>query len=296
MTEILAEYDEVTSIHVYSVGPHPAKVSKILSVDSFATLADTTQDLALLSDVAYQVLNLQAADSSPSTRKIYGTILNPHVRRRERRGPGAKAAAVSIKEVPKPAAKPAPKPGSVEEKVKEEPKPALLAKQAASSSAPLPAKKPIPSLKKSNSGIMQAFSKAAAIPKKAKEPKPADTPMSDDGEDDEAMPQPHAPQSTSGRKSKKEREDELKRMMEDDDDEEEEQDEKEEESMEEAEEEAEEEPPALEPAKEEPKEVISATGDGRRRGKRRVTKKKQVMDEEGYLGESPVTICFSSPS
>ncbi len=43
------------------------------------------------------------------------------------------------------------------------------------------------------------------MPKKAKKPEPVDTPMSDDGEDDEVMPQPRVPQETSGRKSKKER-------------------------------------------------------------------------------------------
>ena len=135
---------------------------------------------------------------------------------------------------------------------------------------------------------MQAFSKAAAKPKKAKAPEPVDTPMSDDGEDDEKMPQARAPQEPSGRKSKKEREDELKRMMDDDDEEAEEEDAEEERPdspVEEPAEEPTEEPQEAAPAKEEPKEIVSASTDGRKRGKRRVMKKKQVMDDQGYLGE-----------
>ncbi|EOO03850.1 putative dna polymerase subunit cdc27 protein [Phaeoacremonium minimum UCRPA7] len=80
-------------------------------------------------------------------------------------------------------------------------------------------------------------------------------------------------------KSRKEREEALRRMM-DDEDEEEEPEEKADSPMEEPVEE----PPAPEPEKEaEPTEVVSSTGDGRRRGKRRIMRKKQILDDQGYL-------------
>lgn len=139
---------------------------------------------------------------------------------------------------------------------------------------------------------MQSFAKAAAKPKKATAPKAAvtsaveDTSMqalSDDGEDDfVAMPEPKE-ENEATRKSRKERQEELKRMMEESSEDEE--PEKEDTPMEEAGEE----PAAPEPeekADAEPAEVVSSTGDGRRRGKRRVKKKKTVMDEQGYLGTS----------
>lgn len=142
---------------------------------------------------------------------------------------------------------------------------------------------------------MQSFAKAAAMPKKASTPKPAtpsapeddirDLALSDDGEDDSAaMPEPkiepdQATETTS--KRTKARQD-LKRMMEESSEDEE--SEKEDTPMVEAEE-----PPAPEEAEEkkevaEPAEVVSSMGDGRRRGKRQIMKKKTVMDDQGYLG------------
>lgn len=140
---------------------------------------------------------------------------------------------------------------------------------------------------------MQSFAKAAAKPKKADTPQPAEPSaaeedssmpaMSDDGEDDSvAMPEPKG-ESEEARKSRKQRQDDLKRMMEESSEDEE--PEKEDTPMEEPEEEA----PAPEPEKKEdagPAEVIASTGDGRRRGKRRVMTKKTVMDDQGYLGKS----------
>ena len=136
---------------------------------------------------------------------------------------------------------------------------------------------------------MQSFAKAASKPKKEKPSQPAapsaaeDSSMqvlSDDGEDDSA-PMPEPKESDAARKSRKDRQEELRRMMEEDSEEE---PEKEDTPMEEPEEET----PVPEPEKQEepePAEVVSSTGDGRRRGKRRVMKKKTVMDEQGYLGK-----------
>lgn len=139
---------------------------------------------------------------------------------------------------------------------------------------------------------MQSFAKAASMPKKPSQPMPATAAaeadiqalaLSDDGEDDSlAMPEPQE-ETEVARKSRKDRQDALKRMMEESSEDEE--PEKEDTPMDDAEEE----PPALEPeAKEDtaPAEVVSSTGDGRRRGKRQVMKKKTVMDEQGYLGMS----------
>lgn len=111
--------------------------------------------------------------------------------------------------------------------------------------------------------------------------------MSDDGEDDsEVTGNPKAREATA-QKSKREREAELRRMMEESDEEPEEKaDTPMEEAPEEPDPEPEPEPEAeAEPVKEGPPEIISASGDGRRRGKRRIMKKKQIMDEQGYLGK-----------
>ncbi|KAK4134178.1 hypothetical protein BT67DRAFT_310439 [Trichocladium antarcticum] len=268
LNESLAEYDEVSSIHVYSIGPHP------------------TKDFALLADAANEVLGLGAGNDGNSI----ATITNPWVRRRERQGAGPKTAAASAV---KPRAKPivskvaqALAPAKVKEEAKP-PQPAQNTADKTTSSAPT--KKPAPTLKRGagSGGIMQAFSKAAAKPKKAQ---PAPTPpsggddstmqaMSDDGEDDAEMPQPKA-RRTSGSKSRKEREEALKRMMEEDDDEEEEPSEKEESPVEEP---MEEEPPVPELAKEEETEIGTTSTNGRRRGRRKVMRKKQITDTEGYL-------------
>lgn len=250
--------------------------------------------MSLLADVASQVLALNGGDD----QKSLVPIANPRVRRRERQGAGMRAAAAA-----KPAArlqaksafsKPAQVPASA--KVKEESKPTQSVQETAEkASLSGTAKNAAPVSKRGvSSGIMQAFSKAAAKPAKAKKelesPKSATPsgedlsaqPMSDDGEDDEELPQPK-PRSLSSFKSKKQREEDLRRMMEE---------EEEEEALENPEtppeeELMEEEPPASEPAKEEETEVITASANGRRRGKRRVMRKKQIMDDQGYLGRWP---------
>lgn len=232
-------------------------------------------------------------------------IINDKVHRRERKAGVAKpapatTAAKIVKQEPKAvkadpkaalskafaAAKP--KAGVKEDPQAENP-PAESKKPAPS----VPDKKSTPALKRggsNTSSIMQAFSKAATKVKKAKTSQPATPsgddssaqPMSDDGEDDSEMPQP-APRGTAGRKTRKEREEELRRMMEEDDDDDEEPEERAD-SPEDPMDETPEEPAAPEPAQEEPAEVVTTSGDGRRRGKRKIMRKKQIMDEQGYLG------------
>ncbi|KAK4176011.1 putative DNA polymerase subunit delta-3 [Triangularia setosa] len=259
--DVLAEYEEVTTIHVYSVAPHPIK------------------DMALLADLAHEVRS--------SDKKVPPNIVNPNVRTRERRGSGLKATNASVATV-----KQQPK---VDSKIKEEPEPAEEAKSAvktektAKTTSSAPAKKPAPA---KSAGIMAAFSKAASLPKKepksSKSASPAvtetNTPaLSDEDDDEEEMPQPK-PRVKPGFKTKKQREEDLRRMMEEDDEEEAstsegaetpEEPEPEPEPMEVEEE-------APEPVQEE-KEVVETTGNGRRRGKRRIMRKKQIMDEQGYL-------------
>ncbi|KAL7629756.1 CDC27 protein [Parahypoxylon ruwenzoriense] len=278
LQDVLAEYDEVTSIHVYSLAPHPLK------------------DLQLLADTARRVLEMSTDGGVPASSKVFGSIANPNVRRRERRGPVPKPAAISK---PAPKAKPNAQnsPEAKPTTVKEEPKAASQANVKASTSA-APAKKPAPaaSLKRqSSSGIGQMFAKAAAKPKKPAAKGTASGTssavasateedqkmgLSDDGEDD-AEPIPDVDHDQSGaRQSRRDRHAELRRMMEESDEEEPEKPESPEEE-EPVEEEAT--PPEPEPKAEEPAEVVSSTGDGRRRGRRRVTRKKQIMDDKGYL-------------
>lgn len=239
--------------------------------------------MALLVDAANQMLTPTTSEDLKHTVPI----TNPWVRRRERQGAALRAAAAAA--VVKPPTKPA------FPNVKEDSKPTQPIQEAAPKpSTSGPTKKPAPSLKRGgNSGIMQAFSKTATKPTKVKKeaevatPSSEDSsmqPLSDDGEDDEELPQPK-PRAGSGFKTKRQREEDLRRMMEEDD-EEEEVEEKEETPEEEPMEE--EEPPAPEPVKEEEAEVVTASTDGRRRGKRRIMRKKQIMDDQGYLGTLPI--------
>lgn len=138
---------------------------------------------------------------------------------------------------------------------------------------------------------MQSFAKAASRPPKPKPvvKKEEDTAMalSDDGEadaDDMPAPKKTAAETESLRQAKRKREEDLRQMMEED----EEEDEDEEKEPEDAEMEEPEPEPEPEPVKEEekePEEVVSASANGRRRGKRRVMKKKRILDDQGYMGK-----------
>ncbi|KAI1272969.1 DNA polymerase subunit Cdc27 [Xylaria sp. FL0933] len=278
LQESLSQYNEVASIHVYSLAPHPLK------------------DLQILTDTARQVLELSATDSISNASKVYGTVANPNVRKRERRGgtiPVTKAS--QPKTESKPPVKQEAKPAAAA--VKEEPKDVA---KPTSASAPAKKSTPAASLKRQgSSGIGQMFAKAAAKPKNpvtkaadssatstansGAEDSQATGAMSDDGEDD-ADPIPGVKnEDSNARQARKDRQAELRRMMEESDEEEEAEkttDNAEDDPMDE-------EPPPPEPEPEpkaeEPAEVVSSASGGRRRGRRRVTRKKQIMDEKGYL-------------
>ncbi|KAG7125796.1 DNA polymerase delta subunit 3 like protein [Verticillium longisporum] len=264
LTDVLAAYEEVTSFQVYSLAPFPNKEYQLLS--------DVTREL-----LQYSHEDPVAMASTPQAQ--------PAPKPAEKKAPAATAAAPS----------PAPE-------VKEETKPAaardMFAKKAGAGAAALA--KAAPSLKRGgSSGIMSAFSKAAAKASKggskpssnASTPKPVDSPaLSDDGEDDEdPLPAPKRAAAEGGRKSRQDREAALRQMMEESEDEPEDEEDKDEEEGEAAADEPMEDvhEPALDRKTDMParpsEEVVASTGDGRRRGKRRIMKKTQTVDKEGYF-------------
>ncbi|KAF4976427.1 hypothetical protein FZEAL_6907 [Fusarium zealandicum] len=280
LKDVLAEYQQVTSIHVYSLAPHPQK------------------DFSLLADVSSQLTEYSTTGDIAASSKKYGIISNSQARRRERKGRTQAAASVPTQTIQRETATAKPKQETTAPKPEtKETKPAKQEPSAPSSKEATPAasagKKPTPSLKRGVSGgIMQSFAKAAARPPK---PKPApkkeeDTSMalSDDGEADDSdvvttKSKPADPEDV--RKKRKDREDVLRKMMEEDEDDEEKEDsDKDDEPADEEMEEAPEPEPEPEPKKDkEPAEVVSSSGDGRRRGKRRVMKKKRILDDQGYM-------------
>ncbi|CAK7211251.1 CDC27 protein [Sporothrix eucalyptigena] len=309
----LSTYAILTGIHVYSISPQPMS------------------DLDLLADSVRQLHELRGENAPDEEPKTFGTIPNPHVQRRQRKGqaPSVVAAAAAAaassstsaaasapaKASPKPVSSDAPGPNSIWNKVKtapvkEEPNSGASSPKPAADNASAETKKPVaaasssaaapPGLKRAGSsgggGIMQAFAKgaSAAKPKKkepipvVKKPEDEDTTMgmSDDGGDDgddDILPKA---QQVTGGKSHQQRQEELRKMMEEDDDDDAEDEKNEEDEREDTPmEDIEENPAETAPAKDEgPSEVVAASsGDGRRRGKRRVMRKKMIEDKDGYL-------------
>ncbi|POS80696.1 hypothetical protein DHEL01_v200893 [Diaporthe helianthi] len=244
-------------------------------------------DLQLLADVSKPIIDQPAEDGPASRQHSLGPIRNPYMRRRERPGAAAKPTAAASKA---PDAKPttSKQAPSAQAKVRDEA--VSEQKSGPKESTPLPSgsKKPPAGLKRGASGgIMQSFAKAASKPKKASTPQPTaastaeDPPMqelSDDGEDDTVV-EPKV-EDDKAHNTRKDRQEALKRMMEEESEDDE--PDKEDTPMEEPEDEIPEPEPVKE-AKPEPAEVISSASNGRRRGKRRVMKKKTVMDDQGYL-------------
>ncbi|GFP58224.1 DNA polymerase delta subunit 3 [Trichoderma asperellum] len=282
LKDALAEYEEVTSLHIYSLAPFPQR------------------DLALLSDVSKSLSEYRKVEDAAKMLDTYGLIANPKARKKDRKGrppvsvpATAPSAHKAVKQETQSAT---PKPSQAE-KVKQQTKETTSVDSTPTSSA---GKKPHPPLKRGSSGgIMQSFARAAAKPPKSKpEPKPKeeDTSMalSDDGEaDEEDLPSSKSIDLEALKRTRKEREEQLLRMMEDPEDEadekeepkNEDENEKSDEEMEEASEPEPEPEPEPEQPKEdkEPAEVISNSSNGRRRGKRRVMKKKRILDDQGYM-------------
>ncbi|PNY23496.1 Uncharacterized protein TCAP_06562 [Tolypocladium capitatum] len=283
LQDLLAEYQEVTSLHIYSLAPH------------------SQSDQAVLAEISSSISEYPKEQDPAAAANKYGTILNPNVRRRNRGGrPAVQAATTSEPIKPEPAmVKPAQAP-----KVKQE-----AAETPFKGATPSSSRKTAASTTKRGGpgGIMQSFAKAASKPppkpkQAAKREGDGDGTMalSDDGDaDDSDMPPSKraTKDADTARKSRKEREEELRRMMEEDGNEDEpgEKDsEPDDEEMAEAsksepepepepEPEAEAEPDSMSKEHEEPTEEVSSSGDGRRRGKRRVMKKRRILDDQGYM-------------
>ncbi|POR32349.1 Uncharacterized protein TPAR_07451 [Tolypocladium paradoxum] len=276
LQDLLAEYQQVTSVHIYSLAPH------------------SQRDLAVLAEVSSSISEYPKEHDPAAAANKYGTILNPDVRRRDRGGRPAIQAATASKPIkPEPAmVKPA-QAAKVKQEAAGTPSKDITPLSSSAKNAAPTTKRGVPG------GIMQSFAKAASKPpskpkQAAKKEEDGTMALSDDGEaDDSDMPPSKKADkdADAARKSRKEREEELRRMMEEDDDEEEpgEKDtEPDDEEMGEAPEpvpmpEPETRPDSQSKEDKEPAEVVSSSGGGWRRGKRRVMKKKRILDDQGYM-------------
>ncbi|UNI20399.1 CDC27 protein [Purpureocillium takamizusanense] len=288
LRDALSTYQEVTAIHIYSLAPH--------SISDRSSLTDAVKSIS-----EYP----QEKDPATAAQK-FGIVLNPNLRKRTRDGrPETLAPAaqkpIKAESVQKLAPTNPSPPKATQDppsKLKKEPSDAAPKNPTPSSSS---SKKSVSTSKRGGpGGIMQSFAKAASRPPskpKTAPEKDDDSAMalSDDGEADDADIIASKETSTDAaavRRTRKEREEELKRMMEED--EEEDEDEEKDGSNEQSDEEMQDavdpdtqtvaEPPAQDkPEDKEPAEVVSSTGDGRRRGKRRIMKKKRILDDQGYM-------------
>ncbi|RDA92199.1 hypothetical protein CP533_5590 [Ophiocordyceps camponoti-saundersi (nom. inval.)] len=299
LEDILREYREVTSIHIYSLA------------------ASRQTDVAVLADIANSVSEA-LKDESPSDTSKYGTITNPLVRRRRnprtslggsskpvRQGRPAQVIKAEKEETlseasSNDAANPTRRnstPKAVPQgKSQSEKNQTIKSEKQGSAEPSANASKAVPTTKRSNSGsIMQSFAKAAAKPRsKPKTPVKEETPaaLSDDGEADDSDVLPPSSKRSSAAamdaamKRKKDRADELKRMMEEDDDDEDDDDDDDDEpdAKDSPADEDQEMVDVAEPKPEEKvAEEVASSGNGRRRGRRRVMKKKRILDEQGYM-------------
>ncbi|OJD35557.1 dna polymerase subunit cdc27 [Diplodia corticola] len=292
LDEARAQFEEITSLHVYSLEPGPLKNLQILS--------DCTREAAK-----------KTTDEDPlQAWETYGCIRNPHARRRtpgvKPQAPAPVATNATAKTAPRPSTTAATKQKDVQAKTSDSQK-ASRSSTPQVDAAALPNKKTNKTgLKKEASSIFASFAKTQPK-KKATESGPStpptksaeqsqaeDEPMKDvsdeEGEDDdlvitgankkskeettEAMKKARAEREARDRK--------LRDMMDEDDDE----------TMQDAPTAALEEPEESEeqsvdaPAQSEPepekKEEITVSN-GRRRGRRRVAKKRTYKDDDGYF-------------
>lgn len=288
------EFESITSIHLYSVGPWQLKDSQMLS--------DATREIRLI-DADRDLIEYG---------KIYGSATNPNVKRRSGRRPPP----ITVPEEVERASVAPPKSKAIEttkqssndkapSSSKPESKPSqsqaskdFFAKDPKSSSTQATTTKKAeakpPTLKRDSSSIFKAFAKTKP-PKLKNEDSDSvtgasgmdsanatdaeDHPMKDVDDDDEEDDYV-VPTSKSDRNTRKEREAALKAMMDDDDEEDEEKVSGDSQNDTNAESESQE-----APAPPQEKETVTVEG-GRRRGRRRVMKKRTMKDEEGYLGMS----------
>lgn len=303
LDRVRLQYDHISSIHMYSLGPH------------------TLKNLQLLSDCTREIRETCSAEDPLQSYPTYGIITNPLARRRP-----------LLRPRPTPTAVPAPAPakatlqksklnevveakasssnnseqkpqssttandffgkGAAKGKGKTAPKAQPKENASGPSSkevTPAPALPPTLSRKES-SNIFKSFAKAkpklnseesrTSVSTKEEETMNDIFDDTDDEEEEEFTPAPshlskkEKESEESGRKSRKDREAALRKMMDDEDEEDEES-------------------PAVETPVEEEKEpeekkeveLMVAVSGGRRRGRRRIMKKKTVRNDEGFLGK-----------
>ncbi|KAF2855579.1 hypothetical protein T440DRAFT_158272 [Plenodomus tracheiphilus IPT5] len=283
-----AEFEDERSIHIYSLESGPIENLNVLSACNHEI---TTEHL----------------DEDPMQRwRTYGSIHNPYIQRRTAKY-APPVPVVTAKSSAKPAAKPAPVPST-----KEKGTTALVQTGSASEDNNSGQSTPQPStgsstLKRSDSksgvkkdktagDIFKSFAKAKAKPKEtAKSNESTPAPAEDDAmqgmsedegdADDEPEVKVDEEKNEAARKAREERAERLRKMMDDDD-------------MPDA-------PAAVES---QPEATLTDTADtpdasqsvtapppstsenGRRRGRRRVTKQKKVKDEDGYLVTKEETV------
>ncbi|KAJ4368105.1 hypothetical protein N0V83_006460 [Neocucurbitaria cava] len=279
-----AEFDEETSIHIYSLESGPI------------------EDLNVLSTCNHEIAKACAQEDSMERWRMYGSIHNPYIKRRTAKYALPVATSnldVSDRHLPKPAAK-----ANAAAQATESEQPAHVPKcSVPENTSGRPTSQPHTStsaLKRSDSkssnkdktagDIFKSFAKSKLKPNGAERsqgstPAPAaDEPMQgmseDEGDaDDEPQIKADEEKNEVARKAREERAERLRKMMEDDD-----------EDMPDAPNDIESQaeatpvgtPIAIEPAEGESTVTVQ---NGRRRGRRRIMKKKKVKDEDGYLGE-----------
>ncbi|EWC45382.1 hypothetical protein DRE_00781 [Drechslerella stenobrocha 248] len=296
LEETKALFQEIRSIHIYSIEPGPLK------------------DLLVIADASTELYS-RFQDTDPVEKsKLYGTTLNKSVKRREGAAPPPPLPAstksstyvVPVKKAPvaqDPAASTAAPPSTAKD-TKKEAKDFFSSARAKKEDAPKSAQTPDAALPKSKvplkrgqSDLMSSFSNAQ--PKKAKQPEKKktpppdfmdvddDEPEEDEPVDEEAKTAEAAKQEEARKKRQRDQED-LEKMMDDDE---------------------EDEPaptkpindPIASPASPDPV-AESPSGDspvpapsasesapGRRKAKRKVTKKVRSKDENGYIITREVT-------
>ncbi|KAF2834414.1 hypothetical protein M501DRAFT_1047003 [Patellaria atrata CBS 101060] len=292
LDEVKAQFEEIVSIHIYSLQPKHV------------------QDLQTLTDCTRRI-HVEYMNEDPSKSwKQYGTIHNPNINRRTPRMAPPSSSISALQSLPKSTAK-----STTNSKFWSiEPLKPTLKSSASQEGAlktstmsgeesktePRPKNAPLPSLKRNRSDIFQSFAKAK--PKGTKKlnrspteatPTPEDEPMKDaseeEQEEDFALVRKSAAEEEASRKVKAEREEHLRHGMWNDEDEPmsdiaDPQNNTEIGSQEGVGEESD--TGAIDkttsPQQTEKTETATVSG-GRRRGRRRVMKKKKVQDEEGYL-------------
>ncbi|KAL6710288.1 hypothetical protein ACN47E_009234 [Coniothyrium glycines] len=275
-----AQFESISSIHIYSLEPGPL------------------ENLNVLSTCNHEVAS-EYADANPmESWKVYGSIQNSYIKRRTAKYAPPPVAASTTKSAPKVVAKPAAAPTT---KNTDSPAPtrpdSASGDNASGRSTPQPGPGPS-TLKRSDSksglkkdktvgDIFKSFAKSKVKSKeetKSEESTPAPVDddimqgMSEDEGDIDEEPEVKIDEekNEAARKAREQRAENLRKMMEDDD-----------EDMPDAPaapesqpEAAADTPDAPETTEAQPTVVVE---NGRRRGRRRVMKKKKVKDEDGYL-------------